>query len=368
MIKILLGTLMVGLVVGCAPEVAEEPSSSILVNPSSGVTIPEGLTVHDVDHNSDGTIDMDDLVIVGKFFGQNVPETGDLAMASDADNTDGYVYALMELPQFDTLESYLHVYLEKEYIQGKDEDYPEHWDKELINNELAYLSKSLDIYNKGDFHYLSSIRVRFAFRFLIKTIDGEPNIIEVKVKPVNEYGSEHNFVKKTITQSLDRDGIYSMSDTYLPKTTTDGGGREVHVKIHTTTFPRKGYDFRPIKIGKYKNSSREIIVGRVTITVLRTNQRIAVYTKDEDVAKSWPDQIDKSGITDWRIHLPSYGGQYIYHRYRRTHYYLADAPSFGIRYLDTDRCELFHRRNSRCYASTYMTSDEVKAEYFPEDE
>ena len=68
MLKLLFG-MLVWVVVSCAPEVAEEPSSSVLVNTNSGATIPEGVTVHDVDHNSDGTIDMDDLVIVGKFFG-----------------------------------------------------------------------------------------------------------------------------------------------------------------------------------------------------------------------------------------------------------------------------------------------------------
>ena len=146
-----------------------------------------------------------------------------------------------------------------------------------------------------------------------------------------------------------------------------GGGKEVHVKIVTETLPSDGYDFRPIKIGKSKGIS-EIIIGRVTITVIRTNQRIEVYTKDGDVARSWPDKIDKSGITDWRKHVPSVDDGGIYYRsYQRGNYYLDDAPPFGIRYLDTDRCESFHRRHHRCYGSSYMTSDEVKAEYFPED-
>ena len=353
MIRLFLGTLLVtGFMAGCAPEVAEEPSSSVLVDTRSGVTIPEGLTVHDVDHNSDGTIDMDDLVIVGKFFGQNVPETGDLAMASDANNADKYIYALMELSQFDTLEYEVKRYLERQYDQGKEKevDYPQHWNKELINNELAYLPNI-----RSNSHTLSSARVRFAFRFLVKTIDGVPNIIEVKVKHVNE--RMHKFVKKTITQSLDADYPYYLrSDGYLPKTTTDGGEREVYVRISTVNLPEDGYDFRPIKIGKREDGD-DIIVGRVTITVLRTNQRVEVYTKDENVANSWPDQIDKSGIKNW-------SRRRYFHHYQGTHYYLADDPPFGIRYL-SDRCDPFHREV--CYGSSYMPSDEVKAQYFPED-
>lgn len=350
MTKLLFGALIAGLVTSCAPEVAEEPSSSVLVNTNSGTTIPEGITIHDVDINSDGTINMDDLVIVGKFFGQDVPQTDDLAMASDTDNTDNYVYALMELTRFDDLEKTVKEYIDHQGeigVHPSDVDYPQHWNKEFINNELAYLP---DL--RKNYHELSSARLRFAFRFLTKTIDGIPNIIEVKVKPVNEH--MHKFVKKTITQSLDADNFYYLRSGYLPKTTTDGGGKEVHVKISAVRLPEDGYDFRPIKIGK-NNLDDEMIVGRVTITVHRTNQTIEVYTKDSDVADSWPDRIDKSGIKTRRRY---------FHLAQATHYYLADDPPFGIHYL-SDRCDSFYREI--CYGSSYMASDEVKAKYFPED-
>ena len=86
MIGSLIGILLAGLVVGCAVGSEEEQNTAgvLTVNSKSAeVEVPEGMTAKDVDHNSDGTIDIKDLVIVSKFFGQDVPEADAVAEALD---------------------------------------------------------------------------------------------------------------------------------------------------------------------------------------------------------------------------------------------------------------------------------------------
>ena len=64
--KLLLGTLLAGLVVGCAIE--EQESSGVLVDQNSDTEIPDWVTAADIDLNKDGIINIQDLVIASKFF------------------------------------------------------------------------------------------------------------------------------------------------------------------------------------------------------------------------------------------------------------------------------------------------------------
>ena len=70
--KLLLGTLLAGLVVGCAME--DQESSGVLVDSSQEVEVPDWVTAAYLDLNKDGTVDILDLVIHSKFFGQDVVE------------------------------------------------------------------------------------------------------------------------------------------------------------------------------------------------------------------------------------------------------------------------------------------------------
>ena len=73
MLKILLVALLVGLVSSCAME--DPDTSGVLVDPNSDTEVPDWLTASYLDLNKDGTIDILDLVIHSKFFGQEVTET-----------------------------------------------------------------------------------------------------------------------------------------------------------------------------------------------------------------------------------------------------------------------------------------------------
>ena len=72
MSKILFGTLMAWLVTSCAME--EPDTAGVLVDPNSDTEVPEGLTARDVDFNKDGVVNILDLVIVSKLFGDVEPE------------------------------------------------------------------------------------------------------------------------------------------------------------------------------------------------------------------------------------------------------------------------------------------------------
>ena len=243
MVRLFWGTLVVGFMVNCAPE-AEETSSSLTVNPNRGVAIPEGVTVHDADLNSDGTINMDDLVIVGKFFGQDVPQ--DLSSSSDlsAADTSEYIYATLTT---------------KKYYASVAEGLP-------FKDEYEALPKE----------------VTFAFKFLTKKIDDIYHVVEVTVKPVDE----NPILSETITQSLTTRIKPADSIDNYPEMTIDGGGRfgKVHVTVSTWHYAihqqlREG----PIQIGE-KNGHNNI--DFINIVALRTNTR-DICTDDKSVAINW---------------------------------------------------------------------------------
>ena len=83
MLKLLLGTLLVGLVSSCAME--KQESSGVLVDQNSDVEVPEGLTAWDIDLNKDGVVNIQDLVIASKFIGQDVVKP---TVASASDGSD----------------------------------------------------------------------------------------------------------------------------------------------------------------------------------------------------------------------------------------------------------------------------------------
>jgi len=81
---VVLGILVAGLVSGCDTEEAT-PAGVLSVDSTSDTEVPEGLTARDVDHNKDGIINIQDLVIVSKFMGQKVADT---TVASASDGSD----------------------------------------------------------------------------------------------------------------------------------------------------------------------------------------------------------------------------------------------------------------------------------------
>ena len=89
MIKAMFGMLVAGLVVGCAVGSEEEQNTAgvLTVNSKSAeVEVPDWLTAAYLDLNKDGTIDIKDLVIHSKFFGQEVSEADAVAEVSDEDD------------------------------------------------------------------------------------------------------------------------------------------------------------------------------------------------------------------------------------------------------------------------------------------
>ena len=101
MIGSMIGILLAGLVVGCAIE-EQQSSGALTVNPNSNdVEIPEGLTAASLDLNKDGIINIQDLVIMSKFFGQEVvDETSDTESSGvKLPKLPEYIYAVIELEQ-----------------------------------------------------------------------------------------------------------------------------------------------------------------------------------------------------------------------------------------------------------------------------
>ena len=84
-IKLLNGTLVALLVVGCA---IEEPDTSgtLSLDPNYGEA-PEGVSVQDVDIVKDGVIDIHDLVAVAYFYEQEVPDTEVAKTSEDTDES-----------------------------------------------------------------------------------------------------------------------------------------------------------------------------------------------------------------------------------------------------------------------------------------
>ena len=88
MIRVLFGTLIaVWLVVGCAME-EPDTSGALTVDPDYDIETPEWLSINDVDHSRDGIINIKDLVLVARFFGQEVPDSDVAKTSSDATITD----------------------------------------------------------------------------------------------------------------------------------------------------------------------------------------------------------------------------------------------------------------------------------------
>ena len=267
MIRLFLGTLLVtGLMVGCAPELKEETSSSLTINPNRGVAIPEGVTVHDADLNSDGTIDMDDLVIVGKFFGQDVPQelsqSSDLSASAEEADTGEYIYALLTAKRY------------YKPIGG-----------------LPFAS---------DYEALPA-EATFAFRFLTKKINDIYHVVEVAVKPVGA----NPILSKTITQSLTVRTKVGGDVINYPEMTIDGGGQlgEVYVYIGTDHYAIDQTIFEgPIQIGE-KNGHNSI--DNIDIVAPRTNTR-QVCTKDESVAKTWGSEDISSSQTGYKFYDEGY--------------------------------------------------------------
>ena len=67
MLKLLFGTLLAGLVSSCAME--DPDASGVLVDPNADTEVPDWITRAYLDLNKDGTVDILDLVIHSKFFG-----------------------------------------------------------------------------------------------------------------------------------------------------------------------------------------------------------------------------------------------------------------------------------------------------------
>ena len=90
MLKILLGTLIAWLVTSCSME--EPNDSGILVDNDHEIEVPDWVSVEDVDLDRSGVIDIKDLVIASKFFGQEVPNRDQVISAGDGSE---YVYKVL---------------------------------------------------------------------------------------------------------------------------------------------------------------------------------------------------------------------------------------------------------------------------------
>ena len=73
MIRFVLAMLVARLIISCAVD-ETDTSGTLTFNPDQDIEIPEWLSVKDVDHNKDGTINILDLVAVARFHGQEVPD------------------------------------------------------------------------------------------------------------------------------------------------------------------------------------------------------------------------------------------------------------------------------------------------------
>ena len=338
MIRIVFGMLVIGLATtACAPEIAEEPSSSVLVDTDSEATIPEGVTVHDVDHNSDGTINMDDLVIVGKFFGQDVPETGDLSMASgDTDES------LVESARY-----YALIDFKKRFTTVKNPVSP----------------PFLEDYNRLP-------AAKFAFRFIFKdTNEGIPRVIETQTRPV----VENPVLKNKITQSLTIQNkiVTGVTRKYFPKMTIDGGGTlgEVYISMQTSSslyisdhIKRAYPSIDPNEYLKKLIPGRDRhVVEYIMICAPRTEAK-ELYTDDKSIAESWGAEYFQTPYYIKYFTQSKFPPFYWDRSGRNKHsYYRSVGRDVGFCYhyginIDEDTNPI-----------SEMSSDEVKAQYFSED-
>ena len=144
MLKILFGMLIAGLVTSCDME--DPDTSGVLVDPNSDTEVPDWVSIADVDHNRDGVIDILDLVIVSKFFGQEVHNGGQTASIGN----DEYIYTVLRF--------------------GKN--------------------------SKGDWtSYYGTQSIQLALRLRVTNIG---DVVEVKIKPIGS----NPLIKTPITHSL----------------------------------------------------------------------------------------------------------------------------------------------------------------------
>ena len=167
MSKILFGMLIAWLVTSC--NIEEPNNSGVLVDSSSDIEIPEGLTARDFDHNNDGIVDILDLVIASKFMGQEVSNRNQVISAGGGDE---YVYKVLGCRTHFAGQNRRNAGIQSSIYSGE-------------NIELGYLSA-----------YRGIGRASFAFRFHVAS---DSNIIEVKVKPIEE----NPLVKQSMTHRLD---------------------------------------------------------------------------------------------------------------------------------------------------------------------
>ena len=193
--KVLLGTLLAGLVVGCA---VEEPESSgaLSVDPNSNeVEVPDWVTAAYLDLNKDGTIDIKDLVIMSKFFGQDVAEADAVAEASDADDPCIEIGKAEPYsnPKVDTVEDNTDF---KKTFDAPDEN--------VYVYALLAMAKSRNTKSKSppeseipQYDTPSCVAIRFMF---------DKNLLpkEVKVKPVA--GHENMFSKTITSPTINKEG------------------------------------------------------------------------------------------------------------------------------------------------------------------
>ena len=177
MVKSLLGILVAGLVVGCA---MEEPDSSgaLTINPDNDVEVPAGLTARDFDFNNDKIIDIRDLVIVSRFFGQEISDE------SSETTTTGY--ELPELPEF----VYTMVELEQTHwytaMHIKDDGINVDYAKK-IQVAMRIQLKRLDKDQALD--YVQEHNIIRSFPVAYKHLDGYW-IPEIKIKIINDPGTK----------------------------------------------------------------------------------------------------------------------------------------------------------------------------------
>lgn len=192
MVRLLLGTL---LIVGCAVGGEEEQNTAGVLSVDSNsneVEVPDWVTAAYLDLNKDSTIDIKDLVIMSKFFGQDVPEADAVAEGSE-ETDDSSPCGDMEhrYAQFDDITvtdniSYRQIFdiKEKKYVYALlgmikigSSSGPEH--QALSEEEKAEYSKDVKEIDKAGHKRPSCVAIRFLLdenllpvTMKIKTIDG----------------------------------------------------------------------------------------------------------------------------------------------------------------------------------------------------
>ena len=317
MLKLLLGTLLVGLVIGCAME--EQESSGVLVDSSQEVEVPDWVTAAYLDLNKDGTVDLLDLVIHSKFFGQDVSEADTV--------TNNYLYAVIEL--------------------HKGYTYSDH----------EYISKNLSQLNEAPLY------AKFAFRFSIeKSDDGINKIKEIKVKPIDK----NPLLKSEFSQNiLSHYRSSELKDWHSTRNHYDPYGDKVE-KFKIEPVEVEG-DFGEIDIqvhyigrfySEYFDSHRKSGIIRKDMFTYIISAMDGI-NKEEKEQALWikKDNMDEGFI--WHISIrvkdPRTDNDFLFFGYKWRSYHNI--------VFDHNRGEYVRNEN----ALSKMSSQEIRAEYFPED-